>query len=111
MEWGGDREQFLIDIASEDAEGGKPPPPALLRKPDLAPQHEWLMAAWRDLINDRTIVVGYTGPISFVAIDAWARRNGISDPEEFNEFAAVIRAIDAAYLDEMRERSKDGRDA
>jgi hypothetical protein len=55
-------------------------------------------------------VPGYTGPITWQAINAWAERHGIVDPDEFRDFAAVIRATDDAYLKKLRERAADGRD-
>lgn len=37
------------------------------------------------------------GPISFLAIDAYARRYGIDGIDAFERFAAMIDALDAEY--------------
>jgi hypothetical protein len=46
------------------------------------------------------------GPIPWTAIDSYAKRAGISDPDDFAEFAQVIGAVDAFYLEEVTERQK-----
>ena len=53
-------------------------------------------AFWR-LNNDRQLGAGL-GPISFLSIDAYGRRYGIDDLDEFDRFLSIIRAMDAEYL-------------
>lgn len=38
------------------------------------------------------------GPIPFTAIDRWATRRGVTDPDEFEALVACIRAMDAEWL-------------
>jgi hypothetical protein len=38
------------------------------------------------------------GPIPFTAIDRWAARRGVTDPDEFEALVACIRAMDAEWL-------------
>jgi hypothetical protein len=70
--------------------------------------HQYLWNAWRDLCHDRTVGFGYTGPILFTAIDAYAARIGITDPDEFADFLALMREVDAVYLAELRKRQPQG---
>lgn len=57
------------------------------------------------------IAPGYIGPVSFGSIDAWARRYGIDDQDEFEEFVAIIRGMDEAFLAHTRkQRPPDGDD-
>lgn len=39
------------------------------------------------------------GPIPWSAIDRWASRNGIDDPDEFAELVVCLRALDRVWLD------------
>ena len=75
----------------------------------MIPDHQqYLWNAWRDLCHDRTIGFGYTGTIVFAAIDAYATRIGITDPDEFADFLALMREVDAVYLTEIRKRQDKG---
>jgi hypothetical protein len=38
------------------------------------------------------------GPIPFTAVDRWATRRGITDPDEFEALLGCIRAMDAEWL-------------
>jgi hypothetical protein len=56
-----------------------------------------LFAAFQDCHTDRPI--GFAmGPIPFTAIDAWARRHGWGDPEEFALLNRMVRAMDLEWL-------------
>jgi len=39
------------------------------------------------------------GQIPFMAIEAYARRSGINDPDEFSEFERMVRVCDNAFID------------
>ncbi|MGE0722824.1 MAG: hypothetical protein AB7O45_00540 [Alphaproteobacteria bacterium] len=40
-----------------------------------------------------------TGPIPWTAIDRYAERNGITDPDDLEEFVELVTAMDHAYLE------------
>jgi len=44
------------------------------------------------------------GPIHFTAIDALARRRGITDPDDFRRFERLIREMDAVWIADAVER-------
>lgn len=46
------------------------------------------------------------GPIPWTATNAYAERAGIVDPDDFEVFAGIIAALDAAYLEAVSEREK-----
>lgn len=60
-----------------------------------------MVAAFWSLHGDRS----QQGPIHFVAIDAYARRYGISGAD-FGRFEAHIRTCDATYLEHEAARRK-----
>lgn len=71
------------------------------------------MAAFWALNADRSLGMGGAGPISFLAIDAYARRYGIGtdDIDEFELFRTVIKALDSAYLEKKHTpQTEDGKD-
>jgi hypothetical protein len=47
------------------------------------------------------------GRIPFTAIDRYARRYGISEVDEFDRLKAVIRAMDAEYLNLRAPKTAD----
>lgn len=57
---------------------------------------EWFHRAFWDLAGSRSD----GGGIRFEAVDRYAERYGITD---FEEFHALIRAMDAAFLEHQRE--------
>lgn len=57
---------------------------------------EYLSAFW-ELSSDRQIGM-QAGPIPFTAIDRWATRNGVDDPDEFALLLSCIRAMDGEWL-------------
>lgn len=65
---------------------------------------DFLTAFW-ELSTDRPSGFG-PGPIPFTSIDAYARRHGIDDPDEFALFSDLIREMDRAYLDKQREKTE-----
>jgi hypothetical protein len=66
---------------------------------ELAPY--W--TAFAMLSRDRP-ASGLEGPaaIPWTAMDAYARRFGIKRVDDFNLFARLVIAMDAAYLDQLR---------
>lgn len=66
---------------------------------DIEPElYEDLADVWQafhTLSNDRPIGMGAVGGITFTAIHHYAERFEI---EDFDEFCALIRAMDAEYL-------------
>lgn len=48
--------------------------------------------------------MGGAGFIPFEAVDRYAERHGIDDPDEFDEFTRLIRALDEAYVAETSKR-------
>jgi hypothetical protein len=104
VEWG-DKEQWLRDIAAEDGKA----PKALLAQPEIAPH---LKTAWRAfwaLVDDRqTGAMGGASGIPFTAIDRYAARYGVDDPDAFDRFAQRIRVIDAAYLLHKDKQTPEG---
>jgi hypothetical protein len=46
------------------------------------------------------------GPIPWSAIDRWATRNGIDDPDDFAELVACIRALDRVWLEQQAKTAE-----
>lgn len=82
----------------------------VLRPPAPVPDNaEWIVFAWKDLIHDRQVVSGMTTaflPLSFSAIDAWARRYGI-EGDAFEFLKRALRSLDAVYLRHANARPDD----
>lgn len=77
--------------------------PAANPPPKLYPSWAaWCMAAFYDLDTCRS--VGFDiGPIPWTAINAWAIEHGLTG-EVRRVFVAVVRRMDAAWLQAERER-------
>ena len=101
MDWG-DAERWLAEVAREDGEA----PPALVEKPSIPVHLQFAWGAFWALSNDRQIGFGVIGPISFSAIDRYARRYGVTGTDEFDRLATLVRAMDGAWLE--RVNKKDG---
>lgn len=89
-------------MAREDGKA----PPALVDKPSIPAHLQFAWGAFWALSNDRQIGFGVLGPISFSAIDQYARRYGVTGTDEFDRLAALVRAMDGAWLE--RVNKKDG---
>lgn len=61
------------------------------------PGAEWLLEMFWVLSSDRQIGMA-AGPVPFSAVDRWAERNGIVDPDEFDDLLRYVQIMDAAYL-------------
>lgn len=102
MEWG-EHAEFLADIAEE--KGETPQALADHKSPDAHLEFYW--SAFWALSGDRQLgAFGGAGHIPFLAIDAYGRRYSVADGDEFDRFAALIRAMDAVYLEWLAEQTK-----
>lgn len=80
-------------------------PPALANKPDLHEGLDWYLDAFWDLSSDRPLgAMGGAGRIPFTAIDRWARRFGVDDPDAFDRLMTFVGALDATFLKLAAER-------
>lgn len=75
----------------------------MLDEPDLAPGLGWYLDAFAELGSCRPAGIGGLGPIPWTALDSYARRHGITG-EDFESFAVLIAALDAAWLAHIEER-------
>lgn len=100
FEWG-DRVDFLRAVA---AQSGREPA-ALADRPALHDDLYETAEAFAALSAGRTLSIGLGGavanPIPLAEIDAYCRLTGVADTAEF---CRLIRAMDAAYLDCVRDR-------
>ena len=92
----------MADVAREDGKA----PPALIDKPSIPAHLQFAWGAFWALSNDRQIGFGVLGPISFSAIDRYARRYGVVGTDDFDRLATLVRAMDGAWLE--RVNKKDG---
>lgn len=82
-------------------------PPFMADRPELAPHLALFSEAFSDLSTDRPFsAMGGAGPIPWSAIDRYAARHEIDDPDDFDRLRRMIRAQDRAYLDHMAEEAK-----
>lgn len=79
------------------AELGRDLPAGYLRRPEVEPEGIPYWDAFWELSTDRQVGMG-TGPIPFSALDRYADRFGLSAPDDFDRFRAIVRAMDDAYL-------------
>ena len=84
-----------------------PPLPFLENQPELDEHLGFVWRAFSALSSDRQLGMSM-GPIPWAAIDRYARRFGIAGLDEFEIFAALICAMDAAYLDHAAEKADKG---
>lgn len=81
------------------------PVPETCFAPELSDDLLFAYRAFYELTTDRA--VGFAvGPIPFAAIDAYARRYGVDDRDEFDRLRDLVRAADEAYLAEMTRRAE-----
>ena len=90
IEWGP-----KLDLLRSQIEKGKVR--AWNERPILRRNLTWIWRAWRALSGSRTLGFGVAGPISFLAIDAYARRYYIVG-DDFEALHYLIVAMDEAYL-------------
>lgn len=95
LQWG-----THADGLSEQFERRNLPLPDHLFLPDLLPGAQDILQAFWDLSTDRQVGLG-TGPIPFSAIDAYAHRHGVEDPDEFQLWYRLIRKCDKVFLEHV----------
>lgn len=83
--------------------------PERFQSPPVSPDARPYLTAFWALSHDRPIGFGGVGGISFVAVDAYAKRIGIVCEEEFWTFERMIRACDAIWLRHANASGKDKR--
>ncbi len=71
--------------------------PALNIRIRVAPHLTFHWSAFSDLSTDRQLGMGL-GPIPWTAIERYAARYRIEDPDEFDRFAHLIGVMDRAFL-------------
>lgn len=82
-------------------------PAFMLERPELWPHLVFHSEAFAALSTDRPLgALGGVGAIPWTALDRYAARHGIDDPDEFERFQRLIRAQDRAYLGHMAETAK-----
>ncbi len=87
------------------AKAGKPLPPWLLR-PTLMPHLAAVWGAFLSLSSCRQVGMGL-GPIPWTAMDRYATRMDLTDPDDFAEFEYLIRAMDTKYLEIVRDKEEE----
>jgi hypothetical protein len=73
-----------------------------MEPPELAIGAESVWEAFWRLTTDRQSGMG-VGPIPWTALDRWAVRHAIDDPDEFDEFEELIMSMDQVYLEHVRK--------
>lgn len=77
--------------------------------PDLPDGAGIYIAAFNRLVSDRPLAIGMGGAIlgriPFAAIDRWARRAGIRDPDAFARFDRIICALDGPDVAAINEKA------
>lgn len=81
-----------------DLEASGEAPAALRERPETPSALTFWWRAFQDLTSARPIGFGGVGPIPWTAIDAWATRHGVTDPDDFERLASVVQALDAEHL-------------
>lgn len=84
----------------------QPLPDFIRDAPSLAPGLHLYYDAFIDLSSCRHVGMG-VGPIPWGDIYGYARVLGLDDEEEFSRFLALIRAMDAEYLEWERKKVKE----
>jgi hypothetical protein len=79
------------------------PVPDLETRVAPAPHLLFHWAAFAALSTDRQVGMGI-GPIPWTALDRYAERHGINDPDERERFERLIRAMDREFVKWHRGR-------
>jgi hypothetical protein len=75
--------------------------------PELDRHLRFTWQAFWDLSNDRPAVFGGIGGIPFSAIDRYAKRYDITDVDEFDRFARLLKAMDTVFQTHVMECAKE----
>lgn len=78
-------------------------PPSLQNRPRIEEHHAWAWDAFNAVSSDRSFGFG-PGPIPFGAIDRYATRMGIDDPDQFVTLVEILRELDRAYLKHLEDK-------
>ena len=62
-----------------------------------APHLLFHWSAFGNLTSDRQMGMGI-GPVAWTAVDRYAERYGVDDPDEYDRFVRLMRAMDMAFL-------------
>lgn len=86
-----------------------PVPDRIANAPTLWPGLDLYMDAFVELSTCRSYIGmnGTAGPIPYLAIDRYAERIGLDDPDEFEYFLGLVRRLDDAFLKHLRENKDD----
>lgn len=79
--------------------------PFLESKPELDDHLDFAWQAFVALSSDRQLGMS-VGPIPWSSIDRYALRFGIDGGDDFEAFAALISAMDGAYLDHSAKKAE-----
>lgn len=64
--------------------------------------------AYHELSTCRPVGMG-VGPIPWTAISEYALRNGVFDPDDFDELVHHVRALDTTFLEHHERKNDTGR--
>jgi hypothetical protein len=90
----GPTEQRIIQMCVRER---MPLPDAIRNAPELYAGLEWVYLAFTELTTERPSGLG-TGYIPWSRIVEYADREGITDPEQREDFQDLIRALDRGYV-------------
>lgn len=93
-----------LPVWLEKAAAGHDVPAAVADVPPIPAGCALAWQAFSDLSSDRQIGMA-AGPIPWSSVDAWAKRNGIDEPEEFDELWLLIRAADSVVMEHIAAQS------
>jgi hypothetical protein len=97
-----DKEQWFLEEARE---GNPIAIKGLNSQPAIEPCNRFFWVAFWELTADRQIgAMGGVGVIPFGAIDAYARRFGVVDPDDFRRLLRVIRKLDDVYVKHVNKK-------
>lgn len=71
----------------------------------MLPGTDFAWEAWSQLDSDRPVGMG-VGRIPWTAIDRYAARHGVDEPDDFDELVELIRAMDDVYLKHVGEEQE-----
>jgi hypothetical protein len=92
-------------LDEEAAEGNSVATKAIDDRPEVEAHLQFVWAAFWELGSDRPVTMGGVGAIPFSAIDRYAQRAGVDDPDQFARFLQLIRCLDAPYLAHVNKKS------
>lgn len=78
-------------------------PPVLAARPVLAEHLEPIWAGFFAIANDRPFASGWSGPLSFLAVDAYARRRGWTGAE-FDRWHELVTRMDRVYVEHINRK-------